>query len=232
MRLRRGRNAWEVLAHLWDTRIVHRIGTVKGGDNIIMIEDCTSIIMAGGESRRMGQDKANLLLGEQTLLQTVVGTMEQVFPQVIVSVRQLRPALSWPQICDNPLHQGPLAGLFAGLTNADTPWIFVVACDMPFITPQLIKCLSRYREGVEAVVPMVHGYPQPLVAFYAKESLGVVNEILNGNGKHNFRAVLDRLNIRYVHENEMLEGIPNLRSFFDLDTPQDVEKAMNQVNII
>ena len=55
-----------------------------------MITDCTAIIMAGGDSRRMGTDKANVALGEKTLLQSVIATMQQLFPQVIVSVRQPR----------------------------------------------------------------------------------------------------------------------------------------------
>ena len=195
-----------------------------------MIKDCTAIVMAGGESRRMGQDKANLLLGGHTLLHSVADTMRQVFPQVIISVRQLRPASEYLQICDDPAHSGPLAGLLAGLANADTPWIFAVACDMPFITPQIIEGLSRYREGVEAVVPLVQGYPQPLAAYYAKSCLEMVREILNGDGKHSLRAVLDRLAVRYVEESEMPEAALVGRSFLDLDTPQDVEQAMNQEN--
>ena len=189
------------------------------------IHDCTAIVLAGGESRRMGQDKANLILGEKSLLQTVVATMEQIFPAVIVSVRQLRPAINCLQVCDLPSHQGPLAGLFAGLQQAGTPWIFAVACDMPFLKPPVIECLSRYRNGVEAVVPMVNGYPQPLAAFYTKGSLGVVSEILSGNGKQSFRSVLDRLKVCYVTENPLLETDPDLGSFRDLDTPQDIKSV-------
>ncbi len=100
-----------------------------------MIEDCTAIILAGGDSQRMGSDKANLLLGEQTLLQRVIATMQQVFPHVIVSVRQPRPEIDLPQVCDEQSGGGPLAGLAAGLGHIATPWAFVVACDMPFVEP-------------------------------------------------------------------------------------------------
>jgi molybdopterin-guanine dinucleotide biosynthesis protein A len=186
------------------------------------IQDCTAIVMAGGESRRMGHDKANLILGEKTLLQTVVETMEQIFPEVIVSVRQVRPTMNWLQVCDDPAHRGPLAGLLAGLQKAETPWIFAVACDMPFIKPQVIECLSHYRSGVEAVVPLVQGYLQPLAAFYAKESLGAVSNVLNRSGKQSFREVLDQLKVNYVTENQLLEADPTLQSFRDLDTPGDV----------
>ncbi|MBK9026916.1 MAG: NTP transferase domain-containing protein [Propionivibrio sp.] len=75
-----------------------------------MIEDCLAIVMAGGQSRRMGHDKAALLIGEQTLLQRVAGTMQQVFPQVLVSVREPRSKIRLPQVCDAYPDAGPLAG--------------------------------------------------------------------------------------------------------------------------
>jgi len=188
----------------------------------MIIRNCTAIVMAGGESRRMGQDKSNLILGDKSLLQTVAGTMEQIFPEVIISVRQLRPEMNWLQVCDLPAHRGPLAGLFAGLQKAETPWVFAVACDMPFIKPQVVNCLSCYRNDVEAVVPLVQGYPQPLAAFYAKESLGVVSEILYRKGKQSFRELLDQLKVYYVSEHQLREADPTLQSFRDLDTPEDL----------
>jgi len=201
-----------------------------------MIADCTAVILAGGESRRMGQDKANLPLGGRTLLQSVIATMQPLFAEVIISVRQPRPEIALPQVCDNPLHAGPLAGLVAGLERATTPWVFAVACDMPFITPAVIEYLARQRADRQAVVPIVQGYPQPLAAFYAASCLAVARDCLNGSGKHSLRVLLEHLQVRYVNEAEMLEACPELSttlrtkglaSFFDLDTPQDVALAMS-----
>jgi molybdopterin-guanine dinucleotide biosynthesis protein A len=190
-----------------------------------MIADCTAVIMAGGDSRRMGQDKANLLLGERTLLQSVAATLHPLFPEVMVSVRQPRPEIDLPQVCDDPVHSGPLAGLAAALERASTPWIFAVACDMPFITPAVIEYLALQRADHQAVVPMVGGHPQPLAAFYAKSCLDEVRTCLQSNGKHSFRALLDRMRVCYVSEAQMLAVDPQLRSFFDLDTPQDYQAA-------
>jgi molybdenum cofactor guanylyltransferase len=195
-----------------------------------MIADCTAIIMAGGDSRRMGQDKANLLLGERTLLQSVISTLQPLFAEVIISVRQPRPGIALPQVCDNPLHAGPLAGLAAALERATTPWIFAVACDMPFITPAVIEYLARQRAHCQAVVPMVGGFPQPLAAFYSTSCLDVVRDILSSNGKRSMLAPLEKLQVRYVREEQMQALDPQLRSFFDLDTPQDVARAMIQEN--
>lgn len=205
-----------------------------------MIADCTAVILAGGESRRMGQDKANLLLGGRTLLQSVIATMQPLFAEVIICVRQPRPEIALPQVCDNPLHAGPLAGLVAGLERAATPWVFAVACDMPFITPAVIECLARQRAGHQAVVPVVQGYPQPLAAFYAASGLAAARDCLNGNGKHSLRALLEHLWVRYVNEAGMLDAGPDpsttlntkgLANFFDLDTPEDVLLAIKHRKI-
>lgn len=193
-----------------------------------MIADSIAVVMAGGDSRRMGQDKANLVLGERTLLQNVVATLRPLFPQVIVSVRQPRPEVDLPQVRDDPAHSGPLAGLAAALEQATTPWIFAVACDMPFLSPAVVEYLASQRADCQAVVPVVGGFPQPLAAFYAKSCLDEVRACLRGTGKHSFRALLDKIQVCYVSETQLQEVDPQLRSFFDLDTPQDVARAMNR----
>ncbi|MDP2694979.1 MAG: molybdenum cofactor guanylyltransferase [Gallionella sp.] len=238
-----------------------------------MIDDCTAIVMAGGDSRRMGTDKANVTLGEKTLLQSVIATMQQLFPQVIVSVRQPRAGIDLPQVCDEQPDGGPLAGLVASLGQITTPWAFMVACDMPFVVPEVVELLAGYRfkppsvppcqgesdysspdkttshstwssknddqvagydkgrlGGVlyQAVVPVVHGHPQPLAAFYAASCLAPLRTSLAAQQK-GLCGVLKQLDVCYVDEAEMLKADPQLRSFFDLDTPQDVEAAMNGV---
>ncbi len=190
-----------------------------------MIVDCTAIIMAGGESQRMGRDKATLVLGEQTLLRHVMNIVQPLFLQVLVSVRQLRPEIELPQICDSYPDAGPLAGLCAGLEQAATPWIFAVATDMPFVQPAMIKQLAQQRAGFQAVVPMVNGYPQPLAAFYSASCLETIQGLLNGSGKRSLRAALEQLNVCYVDASELLAVDPGLRSFFDLDTPEDFAVA-------
>lgn len=191
-----------------------------------MIDDCTAIILAGGDSQRMGSDKAELKLGEQTLLQRVAATMRQVFPSVIVSVRQPRSGIALPQVCDEPDVGGPLAGVLAALAAVRTPWIFVVACDMPFVVPALVELLGRYRDGYQAVVPVVQGHPQTLAAYYADSCLDAMRAQPAGGANRSLRAVLGSLQVRYVGEAELVQADPGLRSFFDLDTPDDVAIAM------
>ena len=196
-----------------------------------MIDDCLAVIMAGGDSRRMGRDKASLVLGEQTLLQRVADAMRLVFPQVVVSVRTLRPEIELLQVCDAHADVGPLAGLCAGLDYASqngVPWIFAVATDMPFLRPALIEQLANKRSGVDAVVPLVDGHPQPLAAFYSTAALPAVRALAAGDGKRSLRAALERLQVAYVHAADLIAADPGLDSFVDLDTPEDLAKAKNQ----
>lgn len=189
-----------------------------------MIADCTALILAGGDSRRMGQDKAALVLEGKTLLAHVTDTMQQVFPKVIVSVRQLRGGVDVPQVCDEVEASGPLAGLIAGLAQAETPWVFALACDMPFVTVKVVEGLAAWRGRYQAVVPIVDGHPQPLAAFYAASALPLMRAQLAA-GERSLRAMLEKLEVCYVNEQELRAFDPALRSFFDLDTPQDVEAA-------
>lgn len=193
-----------------------------------MITDCTAVILTGGDSRRMGQDKASLLLGERSLLQHVITIVQPLFHEVIISVRQPRAEITLPQVCDDPAHRGPLAGLAAGLQRAKTPWVFVLACDMPFIEPTVVERLARFRDGHQAIVPMVQGYPQPLAAFYAVSCAGLALGCLNGDGKHSLRELLDKLQVRYVSEDELQIRGSQSRSFVDLDTPEEAASVMNQ----
>ena len=190
-----------------------------------MIEDCTAVVMAGGESRRMGSDKATLMLGEQTLLQRVVDIVAPLFGEVVISVRAPRADLPWPQVCDAQQNAGPLAGLCAALESASTSWIFALATDMPFVRPALIELLAARRAGFDAVVAVVDGHPQPLAAFYSTSGLATIRAILDGAGKRSLRAALDRLNVCYVGQSELVAADPGLRSFFDLDTPADLAAA-------
>ena len=194
-----------------------------------MIEDCTALILAGGESRRMGRDKAALVLDGKTLLEHVTMTMQSVFPKVIVSVKELRKEVEVPQVCDEKDAGGPMAGMISAMSQADTPWVFAVACDMPFVVRGMVEQLATFRFDskvgnsqldIQAVVPMIGGYPQPLAAFYAMNTLVALRESAASDDK-SFRGALDKLKVRYVGEAELRVSDPQLRSFFDLDTPQD-----------
>jgi molybdopterin-guanine dinucleotide biosynthesis protein A len=95
---------------------------------------------------------------------------------------------------------------------------------MPFVSPALVVKLADFRAGHQAVVPMVGGHPQPLAAFYAASALEAMRTSL-ASGDLSLRGMLGKLDVCFVDEAELRACDPQLRSFFDLDTPQDVAAA-------
>jgi molybdopterin-guanine dinucleotide biosynthesis protein A len=195
-----------------------------------MIADCTGLILAGGESRRMGRDKTTLEFDGQTLLQRSARLLQGLFPQVLVSVRRPRGDVALPQVIDEIPDAGPLAGLCAGLARTNTPWVFALAADMPFLGPDPIRELAARRVECEAVVPVVKNVPQPLAAYYAVAALPALRAALMGIGKHSPRAVLQGLNAVYVDENELGQS-DAAHDFIDLDTPADLMAARLDWNV-
>ena len=196
-----------------------------------MIDDCLAVIMAGGDSRRMGGGKAGLALGQLTLLQHGAENKPGAFPPGVRREGTPRADVALPQVCDTYRDAGPLAGLCAGLEHAaqnGQPWIFAVATDMPFLRPALMEQLAPYRAGFDTVVPLVDGHPQPLAAFYSIDALPAVRALATGEGKRSLRAALERLQVAYVHAADLITADPGLDSFVDLDTPEDLAKAINQ----
>ncbi|NOU01217.1 MAG: molybdenum cofactor guanylyltransferase [Gallionella sp.] len=186
-----------------------------------MINDCTAIILAGGDSRRMGRDKAMLPFANQTLIQSVIETVQPLFSATMLSVRETRSEINLPQVCDTQDNGGPLVGLITALEKITTSWAFVVACDMPFVSPALVKQLAKIRAQQHAIVPVVHGQFQPLAAFYSTSGIPFMRASLSLGNKSLLGAIRN-MQVSYIDEMEMLQADPQLLSFFDLDTPQDL----------
>ena len=185
-----------------------------------LLSDCTAIILAGGQSRRMGRDKASLPFADSTLLHTVIQQLQPLFPHILLSVQQPIPAYDFPQITDSTPHAGPLAALVDTIACLDTPWAFVTACDMPFIAPALINKLAASRNHHLAVVADIDGHWQPFAAFYAKNSLPILRHALQ-SGEHSLTGALRCLAPACVPASDLRTTDPTLRSFIDLDTPDD-----------
>jgi molybdopterin-guanine dinucleotide biosynthesis protein A len=139
-------------------------------------------------------------------------------------VRKQRADILLPQIDDFQADGGPLVGLISALETISTQWAFVVACDMPFVEPAVIGQLSSYRALHQAVIPVVAGHAQPLAAFYARSCLSALRHNL-AIGNKRLISAMSELDVRYVAADELIIFDPQLHSFFDLDTPQDVALA-------
>lgn len=189
----------------------------------------TAIILAGGASRRLGRDKASALLGGRTLLERAVLAMRQLAGDVIVVAapgqpRPLPPELSVRLEEDLLPGRGPLAGLYTGLLAAPSPYCWAVGCDMPFLSPPLLRYLMERAPAYDAVVPLVAGRLHPLHAVYGKTALPTAEAMLAGGGG-SLHGLLERLHVLHVGETEGARSAEWRRSCFNINTPEDWAQA-------
>jgi len=190
--------------------------------------DVTGVLLAGGKSRRMGEDKRYLVVGEQTLLARGLTVLRSIFQEVLVVIAQDSPPLDVGArvVRDRVPNCGSLGGLYTGLTQATTPYIFVVACDMPFLDPAVIAQFTSRRATADIVMAKLAARLHPMHALYGKGCLLVVEEMIQARQLKIQEMVSQAsLRVRYVTEADLLAIDPSGRSFQNVNTPADLEVA-------
>src|SRR3989338_10622941 len=145
-----------------------------------MTRAVSGIILAGGQSTRMGKDKAHLPWGDRTLIEHMIETLRPVTDEIIVAAKDAAPLshLHARVVEDLVLGAHALGGLYTGLTLAVHERCFVCACDAPLLNPALIQFLIRQAEGWDLVIPRTREGLQPLHAVYRKPVLPAIEEQL------------------------------------------------------
>lgn len=189
---------------------------------------CTLLILAGGKSRRMGRDKATLPAGATTLTEHIAARLAATVDETLVAAGHHDAIGTLETVADQVPGGGPLRGMQAGLTAANHPLVWVVACDLPDVQPALLAILAAAADGVDAVVPIVAGEPQGVCALYRRASVLPVVERLLQQGRHSVKSLLGEINVRYLPEAELRPVDPELRSFRNLNTPADYEAWLRQ----
>jgi len=192
----------------------------RGNDG--SISNCTAVILAGGESRRMGRDKAQVEFQGQTLLDRAIANMVPLFEELVVSVRQPVPAINLPQVIDAGEGRGPMMGLVAALEYARTDWVFAIGVDMPFVVPEVVQMMAEQRTGHDAVLAEIDGRLQPMPAFYAKETCLSAMQSRIKQGRRSLMRLIPSLNTAILEGDDLRPFDPDLRSFTDFDTPEDI----------
>ncbi|MGI8650504.1 MAG: molybdenum cofactor guanylyltransferase [Rubrobacter sp.] len=196
------------------------------------------IILAGGRSRRMGFDKLRAEIGGVAMLELVYGVLRGFCQEVVIVGEGGAEIPGAARIRDSrPGHEGPLAGLEAGLAATTRKLVFVCAGDLPFANEELaLLLLSRLGGDVRAAVP-VHppGSPHPLFAAYERGVEREVREALDARSR-SMRAMLSRISgrgqVEYVGEGLESFGEPetclvNVNSPEDLDAARAIHDARN-----
>ena len=190
----------------------------------------SAIVLAGGRSRRLGRDKAVEPFGGQPLIRRVIERVEPLVDEIIVVVAdaargEALPLLDGERVAlDIYPDGGSLGGIFSGLSAANNPWGLVVACDMPFLNRQLFRHMLGLRDGCDAVVPVPGDYPEPTHALYARKCLPHIEAKLQANDLK-ISGFFAEVNVLHLEEEEVRQFDPDLRSFFNVNSPEDLAQA-------
>lgn len=191
-----------------------------------MITANTAIILAGGKSLRMGQDKQELTFDGNRLIDVIIDQLHDDFNEIIIVTN--KPHLYGGRlICtqDTPRFagRGPLAGLHAGLTVSSSDYSFLLACDMPYINkPYLRYMKSQLAEGHKLAIITKEGeHIAPFHGFYSKANIPLIDNYLS-RGRSSLQRYLRGISpIHYVDEDLAQAFDPTLRMFINLNTKEE-----------
>ncbi len=190
------------------------------------MSDISGVVLAGGQSRRLGTNKAFLKLGQKTLLERAVGTLSEVFEEVLVITNQTKTELP-PRVRVVPdifPGKGSLGGLYTGLVSSTNPHIFVVACDMPFLELKLIKFMLSEVNHWDVVIPRnTEGY-QPLHAIYSRNCIPFIEKQL-AQDRLAIIEFFPQVKLNVLEGEWLKEFNKNGLTFFNINTLDDWQKA-------
>lgn len=181
--------------------------------------EATLLVLAGGQSRRMGRPKAWIEVGNTVLLRYVVDRLSPAFSEVMVAFgepEQMEQHVPYRVVFDRKRSAGPLAGLEAGLHSAHYNLLFAVGCDMPYIDPSTAELAVVAARNSDAAIPRHDGLFEPVCGAYRKSALPAITRALD-YGNYVAHDVADYLDVTW------LEGLDPAQ-FESLNTPADLER--------
>ncbi len=202
------------------------------------------VIQAGGESRRMGQDKALIPFLGQPMIRRVLDRVAFMADEVLVTTNtpEAYTFLGLPLAADKIPGRGALGGLYTALSIANHPMVAVVACDMPFASPELLQAeldilaasvwdaavgLTRGQEiqPYDAVIPRTQGGTEPFHAAYLREKCLPLVEAAIQADKWRVDAWYSQAHLRFMELEECRRYDPDERAFWNVNTPEELEQA-------
>ena len=190
----------------------------------------TGVILAGGKSSRMGQNKALLSLGGKRLVDRVVGVLGEVFSGLLLVTNspEVYADLGLPMVRDVFPDKGSLGGIYSAVYHAPTPYCFVVACDMPFLSAAVMRYLIGHIADYDVVIPDMHGELQPLHAIYSKACLPSMLRRLEAN-RLRIVGFLPEVRVCTVTASDIQHLDPDLLAFQNLNTPEEFQAAAQRL---
>lgn len=192
--------------------------------------DISCIVLAGGKSLRLGQDKILEIVGSRSLLERAVDQLSFLNSSIIIvaATQQAFPQLnSYPRVqtvIDIYPDKGPMGGIYTGLIASASYNNLVVACDMPFLNHTLLDYIIRLSTNFDLVIPRLGDMVEPLHAVYSKRCLPQI-ELLLRESSLGIRELFDHVKTRYVEADEVDQFDLEHLSFFNINTRADLEIA-------
>jgi len=218
-------------------RNITLIGYARGGSFIVYshpwrvdpapspdrIAGFSAVILAGGKSTRMGRDKSLIEIDGVPMIERVYRTLSPLFPEVIIvtNTPDLYATIPCRTVADIYPGAGSIAGVHAGLAAASNDRVFVVACDMPHLSPPLIREICHLSEGYEAAIPYSDTGFEPLHAVYSRSALPLFDEALS-RGELRIYDLYPRMNHRIIRWDEISSIEGARESFRNINTPDDL----------
>jgi molybdopterin-guanine dinucleotide biosynthesis protein A len=202
---------------------VEKVDPDPPGEGLKPFEDVAGVILAGGKSRRYGENKALVAVEGVPLVERVANVLGSVFDRVVLVTNSPDEYkhLRLPMFEDLIKGLGPLGGILTGLSVITEEAGFLVACDMPFLNPALIRYMIQIRGTFHAVVPRIRGDLETLHALYSRQCLPAIWRFIHAGDYQVFRF-FQEVNVRFMEEDEIRSRDPGLRSFININRPEDL----------
>lgn len=197
----------------------------------------SGVILAGGSGSRMGREKGLVCIGGRPMVTSVADAVSRVADEVFIAVgmgrRETYSRICSQKVClveDSVQGRGPLEGLMNSFIRAKGEYVVVAPCDTPFLRSEVLEMLRARATGSDGAVPVVRGYIEPLVAVYGRNAAlrSFQEELTEGRGK--VGDAVARLALNLVHERELKALDPELLSFWNVNTEDDLVKAKRMMS--
>lgn len=202
------------------------------------MDEYTIAIIAGGKSSRMGTDKAFVLLAGKPIIEHIIGRISDLGQAETILITN-RPEsyahLNLPMYGDVFPDKGSLGGIYTAIHYSQHPFTLALSCDIPFVNPALLRHILSLRNipidgnPVDVVVPRVDEYPEGLHALYSKRCLDPIRERIEAE-RLNVIGFYPKVNVRYLDEPEYAAIDPEKHSFFNVNTPDELQQAEQIAN--
>ncbi len=189
---------------------------------------CTGVILAGGLNKRFsGKNKAFIHFGNRRVIDNIYDVFKSVFDEIILVTNQPLSYLEWNVniVTDVYPVRSSLTGIQAGLFYARTPYIFVTACDTPFLKKEMVEMIvSHIDPGAAVVIPETAKGTEQLCAAYSKTCLSLMERQIKEK-KFQIKKMFEKIRVKKIPENRLRQADPELMSFFNINTDADYSEA-------